>query len=563
MGNETGLGRSFDAMYAAMKKIDPTRPIHYESRNPPYAPTLSSFDIISTMYPTVEHVLDLMKQDETRPVIICEYAHSMGNGLGNFDKYWDAFDAHPRLQGGFTWDWVDQALRHPGPGGRAAWDWVNTSDGANGNDGLVNADRTPQPELQEAKKVQQPVKVEAADAAAGRVRVRNAYDFVDLSGLALEWKLLADGVPVQSGTWAESLDVRPGESRELALPVDPAKLRGGAAGILELSFKTREEQDWVARGHEVAWAQVALPGPDGLIGAAISQPPPALDVKASGTRVVLSSAVFEAAFENGGLVSYRLAGEEQLAAPMVPHLWRVPTDNDEGGGAASFAHRWRQAGLDSLQVVSQPPRVERVGGDGVRVVIESRLTGKSAAVDLKTVYDVDGSGAIRVAALFDAAGKLPPLPRVGFQLQLPGTHDSAEWYGPGPHESYADRKRGARIGRYRSKVADLHFPHVMAQENGNRTDVRWLTLVDARGRGLRVSGEGATLDFTAHDYTDAALLAAKTSQVIEKDGRVTLSLDLAQMGLGGDDSWTPRVHPEFQLTAPQYRFGFRLEPASN
>ncbi len=142
MGNETGLGRSFDAMYEAMKAIDPTRPIHYESLNPPYAPTLSRFDIISMMYPTVDHVLDLMNQDPTRPVIICEYAHAMGNGLGNFRKYWDAFDKYPRLQGAFVWDWVDQALRHPGPGGRAVWNWVNTSDGANGNDGLVNADRT-------------------------------------------------------------------------------------------------------------------------------------------------------------------------------------------------------------------------------------------------------------------------------------------------------------------------------------------------------------------------------------------------------------------------------------
>ena len=189
MGNETGLGRSFDAMYEAMKAIDPTRPIHYESRNPPYAPTLSSFDIISTMYPTVDHILDLMNQDPTRPVIICEYAHSMGNSLGNFRKYWDAYDKYPRLQGGFTWDWVDQALRHPGPGGRPVWNWVNTSDGANANDGLVNADRLPQPEILEAKKVQQPVKVEDVDASAGRVRVRNAYDFLDLSHLTLEWRL--------------------------------------------------------------------------------------------------------------------------------------------------------------------------------------------------------------------------------------------------------------------------------------------------------------------------------------------------------------------------------------
>ena len=201
MGNETGLGRSFDAMYAAMKAIDPTRPIHYESRNPPYAPTLSSYDVISTMYPTVDHVLDLMNQDPKRPVIICEYAHSMGNSLGNFYKYWDAYWRYPRLQGGFTWDWVDQALRHPGPNGKALWNWVNTSDGANGNDGLVNADRTPQPEILEARRIQQPVKVEAVDLAAGRLRVTNRYDFADLSGLDVSWRASWEASPSSPGSW--------------------------------------------------------------------------------------------------------------------------------------------------------------------------------------------------------------------------------------------------------------------------------------------------------------------------------------------------------------------------
>jgi beta-galactosidase len=568
MGNETGLGRSFDAMYAAMKKVDPTRPIHYESRNPPYAPTLSSYDIISTMYPSVDHVLDLMNQDPTRPVIICEYAHAMGNGLGNFYKYWDAFDKYPRLQGGFIWDWVDQALRHPGPGGRAVWNWVNTSDGANGNDGLVSADRTPQPEILEAKKVQQPVKVEGVGEGLGRVRVTNAHDFVDLSGLALEWRLIVGGRAGLSGTWAEPLDIRAGESRELALPIDSWRLGGASETLLELSFRTREEQPWAPKGHEVAWAQVPRSFSGGIIGAGMIEgefpsPPPGtapLSVRTEGKRLVLASPGFAVAFENGGLVSYRLKEEELLAGPLVPHLWRVPTDNDEGGGPASFAHRWREAGLDALKAVAEEPRVERRTDNQVRVIIESRLVGKAAALRLRTAYEVDGLGGIRVGAVFENEGKLPPLPRVGFQLQLPGTLGTAEWYGPGPHESYADRKRGARLGRFRAKVADLQHPHVMAQENGNRTDVRWVTLTDASGRGLRFSGE-PFLDFTAHDYTDAALLAAKKSQVVERDGRVTLSLDLAQMGLGGDDSWSPRVHPEYQLTAPEYRFVFRLRPA--
>jgi beta-galactosidase len=560
MGNETGLGRSFDAMYKAMKALDPTRPIHYESRNPPYDSGLSSFDVISTMYPTVDHIVELMNQDPSRPVIICEYAHSMGNSLGNFKDYWDAYDKYPRLQGGFTWDWVDQALRHPGPGGQPLWDWVNTSDGANANDGLVNADRLPQPEILEARKVQQPVKIEGIDASAGRVRVRNAYDFLDLSHLGLEWRLVADGVPVQSGALAEPLDVMPGASRELTLGVDAGKVPPGQEGFLEVSLRLRDEQAWGPRGHEVAWEQIALPRTV-VAGPVLATAPGALEAQSDGRRVTLSSADLTAVIEDGGLVSYRWKGEEQLAGPLVPHLWRVPTDNDEGGGDASYAHRWREAGLDRLQAVAQAPTVEAYSTGRARVRVPVRLSGTKAALNLTTTWEVASDGTIAASAAFTAEGELPPLPRVGFQLQLPASHDRARWYGRGPQESYADRKEGARYGLFRSPVADLHFPYVMAQENGNHTDTRWLEVVDARGRGLRFSAEGP-LDFTAHDYTDAALLAAKTSQRIERDGRVTLSLDLAQMGLGGDDSWSPRVHPEYQLTAREYAFSFRITPVA-
>jgi beta-galactosidase len=281
-----------------------------------------------------------------------------------------------------------------------------------------------------------------------------------------------------------------------------------------------------------------------------------------GRRVTLSSSDLTAVIEDGNLVSYRIKGEEQLAGPLVPHLWRVPTDNDEGGGDASYAHRWREAGLDRLQAVAQAPTVEAYSTGRARVIVASRLAGTRAAVTVTTTYEVASDGTIAVSAAFVTDGGLPPLPRVGFQLQVPGAYDTARWYGRGPQESYADRKDGARFGLFSSRVADLHFPHVMAQENGNHTDTRFVELVDTKGRGLRISAEGP-LDFTAHDYTDAALLAAKKSQVIERDGRVSLSLDLAQMGLGGDDSWTPRVHPEYQLAAREYRFSFRIAPVAD
>jgi beta-galactosidase len=559
MGNEAGLGRGFDAMYAAMKAIDATRPIHYEARNPAYAPTLSSYDVISTMYPTVDHILDLMNQDSTRPVIICEYSHAMGNGLGNFRDYWDAYDKYPRLQGGFIWDWVDQALRHPGPDGRMLWNWVNTIDGANANDGLVNADRTPQPELQEARKVMQPVKVDFVDVAAGRLRVRNAYDFISLSGLDLAWRLLADGVEVQSGRYVETLNIPARKDRELVLPYQVGRIPAGREGILELTFTLRDDQPWALRGHEVAWVQVAVENRSYVPSTIVASDQPAVKFKEGGNRVSVTGARFVAEFEGASLVSYRWDGTERLAGPLLPNVWRVPTDNDEGGGKTSFAHRWREAGLDRLQFVAKTPSVWQSKDGTVRVKVESRASGTRAALDLQTSYDVSPDGVISVTGKFAVDGALPPLPRVGFQVQLPGTLDAVEWYGRGPHESYSDRKEGARLGKYTAKIADLHFPYVMAQENGNHTDTRWVSIVDATGEGLRITS-AERFDFTAHDYTDAALLASKQSQVIERDGRVTLSVDLAQMGLGGDDSWSPRVHPEFRLAEPEYKFAFEIRP---
>ena len=256
LGNETGLGPNHFAMAEAMRAVDPTRPIHYESRNDFAA--LNAFDIISTMYPTVDDILQRMEKDPTRPVIICEYAHAMGNSVGNFKDYWDAFDRYPRLQGGFIWDWVDQALRVV-KDGKPWWEIVNTWDGANVNDGLVNAERVPQPELEEVKHVVQYVKFAPVDVAAGRIRITNAYDFLSLGFLRLDWQLVEDGVAVQQGS-LDAPDLAARESREIVLPLAKPAPKPGAEYFLDVSARLRSDTPWARKGHEVAWEQLPLPG---------------------------------------------------------------------------------------------------------------------------------------------------------------------------------------------------------------------------------------------------------------------------------------------------------------
>ncbi len=558
MGNETGWGTNFDAMYAQMKKIDPSRPIHYESRNPAYAPTLSRYDIISTMYPSTRHIVELMEKDPTRPVIICEYAHSMGNSVGNFKDYWDLYDKYPRLQGGFTWDWVDQALRIRERDGKVKWNYINYSDGANVNDGLILADRTAQPELQEVKKVQQYVKFEAVDAGRGQVKITNSYDFRSLDGLELTWQVIEDGQVMQQGK-LPAPKLAAGKSEVVSLPVHGVK--PGTEALLGVSLRLTANEKWAAAGHEVAWEQFELQPAT----ASESRPERSGEVKLTetGNGFVVTGKDFRVGFDQtGALSSYQWNGTELLASALRPNLWRVPTDNDEGGGAASFASRWRQAGLDQLSVKLQEVKGEQVGTGQARVVSVLALSGKRGTITYRATYSVAPDGAVRLQSDFKSDGEWPPLPKVGVQLQLPGQFADVEWYGRGPHESYWDRKTGARVGSYRAKAADMGFLQVNPQENGNRSDVRWIRLTNASGSGMEIRGEGL-FNFTVHDYTDQALLDAKKTQEIVRDGKITLSLDLQQTGLGGDDSWSPRTHPEYLLRAKEYSFVLKFKPTNS
>jgi len=562
MGNETGLGRNFDSTYAVMKRIDPVRPIHYESKSPAYASTLSKYDIISTMYPRVNEIFRLMRADTTRPVIICECPHAMGNSVGNLSDYWNAIYAHPRLQGAFVWDWVDQALREKAPDGGVRWNFLNLSDGANAGDGLVNADRTPQPELLTVKKQYQNVKFEALNPASGKIRITNRFYFTNLKIAALDWSLTENGIQVRSGSLGAP-DVPPGGSTEETIPLG-YEPKPGVEAFLNLSMKLRDKSDWANAGHEIAWEQFVLPGDSKSPAPEKAVPIPAPKIRDTKETVEVSGTDFSLLFDKnaGGLVAYRYQGRELIAGLVKPNFWRVPTDNDEGGGRSGFASRWRDAGLDRLTLTPGAVLAEKSGEDKVRVTVQNRLNGKGVQFACTGVYEVDGSGNVSVLNTVQIEGDAPPLAKVGVSFTMPGAFDSLAWYGRGPQESYWDRLDAVPVGLYGGRVSDQFFAYDMPQENGNKTDVRWMTLTDRDGFGLRIQGE-PLLSVNVHDFSDAALLKAKETQRIVKDGNIHVSVDLHQMGLGGDDSWSPRVHPEFQLKEKKYEYSFVLMPIPN
>ena len=572
LGNETGFGQSFEDMAQIIKLIDPTRPIHYEGRNnyqfdfSKVNQPLSNFDIITTMYPSVAGMVALMERDPTRPVIICEYAHSMGNSVGNLKDYWDAIDKYPRLQGAFIWDWVDQGLFLKDRNGRTYIDHVNHIDGANAGDGLVNPDRVPQPEINEVKHVYQYVKFAPKDSISPQsqvVTLQNTYDFISLRGFKLVWQLLENGRVVQQGD-VENLNADAGTNQSLTIPYTIQTLRPGVEYWLNLSVQTKEKTPWADAAHEVAFEQlrVAVPASDKPMQiATASNLKYGLDRAGSGAVKIQAGSLFSVSLDRkiGGITSINYKGQELLSQPLLPNFMRTPTDNDEGSAPASFAARWRKAGLDSLKYVGgnvQQP--VSVNAQTIRVEMTGVWKAKAGSISVKTVYDIFGTGDIRIKNTFTLNGAFPPLAKVGVQTQLPASFTEFTWYGRGPFESYWDRKTAARLGQYTSKVADQHFGYIMPQENGNKTDVRWAAVTDASGKGLLVVG-APLLNVSVHDYTDADLLASKKTQNLPRGNTTVLNIDQQLMGLGGDDSWTPRTHPEYLLTAKEYSYSYRLK----
>ena len=558
MGNETGLGRNLDSMYVRMKRIDPTRPVHYESRNPAYAPTLNRYDILSTMYPGLDFILWMMRSDTTRPVIICECPHAMGNSVGNLYKYWDLFYAHPRLQGALVWDWVDQALRETRPDGSVWWNFLNEIDGANAGDGLINADRIPQPELLTVKKQYQNALFEWIDAGSGAVRVTNRFYFTNLNQAALQWELAGDGIVPRSGTLG-ALDIGPGESRDVKLPCSLSP-ESGTELFLTLSLRLKDKTTWADAGNEIAWEQFVLRGGTGRVTEDTAKTVPGPVLRQTGETMTVTGKDFTLVFdrEKGGLVSYQHRGREILSGPVRAGFWRVPTENDEGGGDRSYASRWRSAGLQELELKESSLKTGDAGGTA-RITVQNRLEGRGCAFRCTSQYDVDGSVNVYVRNRVQVEGNAPPLGRVGMRFTAPAELDSIAWFGRGPQESYRDRKDAARVGLYRGRVADQHFSYDMPQENGYKTDVRWAAITDRDGAGLRIEGD-PVICLSVHDYSDEDLLESKRTQKLQRGGGVHVSVDLQQMGLGGDDSWSPRVHPEFLLQDREYEYAFVLKP---
>jgi beta-galactosidase len=564
LGNEAGDGINFEATSAWIHGRDASRPVHYEQ-----AAMKAHTDIVCPMYARIETLEAYGLKKRTRPLIMCEYTHAMGNSNGNLQDYWDVIEKYPNLQGAFVWDWVDQSYEAKAPSGETYYAYggdfgpkeIPTSRNFCCN-GLVSSERKPHPGLWEVKKVYQSIKFRKTATEDGRpaLEIKNGYAFRGLDGFVIRWELVPDGIggrPIAQGE-IRNPSIVPGGSGVFPLDMPGEEAAEGIEYFINVRAEYAEEEPLIPRNHVAAAEQfpVGIVRPVAAMDAAKM---PKVTLEQNGAAVTVRGADFTVSFDRttGLLASYVYKGTALVRTGLEPNFWRAPTDNDFGNGFPERAAIWRKAGenrrLDKFTVGQESPSVARV---------EAQYTLEDVPAKYRVVYRVFGTADILVSVSFAPENRdLPEIPRLGMKMTLPSDFSNVRWFGRGPHENYIDRKTSAFVGYYGASVFETLVPYVSIQEYGNRTDCRWAMFADRAGNGLLAVGL-PQFDFSALPYTAEDLTQGERGQKhpyeIPKRDFVCLNLDYGQQGVGGDTSWGAREHPQYRLVVKAYDYSFRL-----
>ncbi|HBM3109416.1 TPA: beta-galactosidase [Klebsiella oxytoca] len=563
LGNESGGGGNHEAMYHWLKRNDPSRPVQYEGGG---ADTTTT-DIICPMYARVDRDQPIptvpkwgIKKwislpGEQRPLILCEYAHAMGNSLGNFADYWQAFRDYPRLQGGFIWDWADQAISKTFDDGSVGWAYGGDF-GDKPNDrqfcmnGLVFPDRRAHPSLIEAKHAQQYFQFALLAQSPLRIRLSSEYLFRATDNEELRWQVQAAGETFAEGS--VKLALCPEGQSELTL-CDALTLPAGAEEVwLTLEVVQPQATLWSDAGHRVAWQQFPLAAPLALRGPRSAGIAPALESSDAAWIVRSGSQQWTIDRQSGLLTHWQVDGVEQLLTPLRDQFVRAPLDNDIGVSEVeridpnAWVERWKSAGLYELSARCVQCDAQRMAHE---VVIDSRwhyLRGDEAVIVSHWRMTFDSEGKLHLAVDGERAGTLPPLPRIGLNFQVPDQHQPVSWLGYGPHENYPDRRTSACFSRWQLPLEEMTTPYIFPTENGLRCDSKTLDW----GRWH----VGGNFHFSVQPYGTTQLMETDHWHWMKPENGVWITLDAQHMGIGGDDSWTPSVLQQWLLLETQWQY---------
>jgi beta-galactosidase len=504
------------------------------------------------------------RRDVTRPFIMCEYAHSMGNSTGNFQEYFDIIATSPHMQGGFIWDWVDQGLKAKDDSGRDYWAYGGdlggyqyTHDQNFCANGLIHADRTPHPALYEVKKVYQDILFHANDLNKGVITIENRFLYTDLQNYDFKWELLKNGKKIADGDFLVSQPAQTKKEVSIALPV--LSREAGQEYFLNVYAYTKNATEMVPANHEIAREQFAFPVNDYF---AMDKTPASGKVEIiqeNENTLLLKAGEVSITFskQSGALETYAYKNQLLLSSGPQPDFWRAPTDNDYGNRMPEISSIWKMAGQNkTLQSFD-------VKNNGTDLTLTANYVLNDVSSPYAVVYTVFSDGTVKVNASWKAGrANLPEMPRFGMQMRLAPEFEHFTYYGRGPWENYSDRNTSSFIGLYTSTVTEQSFDYIRPQENGNKTDVRWLTLTNEKGIGVQIKGLQPLSVKVAHNTThDLDFgITKKNSHPSDITPRkdIFLNVDFLQRGVGGDDSWGALPHQPYRLLSDSYAYAYEI-----
>lgn len=561
MGNESGYGKSFEKLYDMSKAMDPTRPVQYEGGG-----YYAKSDIYCPMYARIWSLRRHVNQRDERPLILCEYAHAMGNSEGNLKDYWDLIYKYDQLQGGFIWDWVDQTIAKTDDKGHKYWAYggdmgfvgvVNDSNFC--ANGLVAADRSLHPHIWEVKKVYQNIAFEPVAFMQNRIKVTNRFDYTTLDNYQLVWAVEANGETIRSGKM-NFPPLLPHQAKEMEVPMGTLPAADNKEYFLTLRAFSKQATGAVPAGHEVAIEQMQLPV---RLEKAQEQVSGQIEKTETEDAITIQGKTndFSISFskKTGEMTSLKYDGKEMLLAGLQPNFWRGITDNDVANGTQERCATWREAGKNMVL------KSIKTQADTRKATVMADFDMPEQESQVQITYQMLANGNVEVNMHFIPGNKaLPEMPRLGMRMILKGDYDQMTWLGRGPQENYADRKSGYLIGKYSASVWEQYHPYVRAQETANKCDVRWFTLASKAGAGIRVEG-AEPLSVSAWNFPQDDLLYVPSTiehrhgGCVDKKDMVWVNIDHLQMGVGGDNTWGAMVHPEYTITPKEWSYSFTIK----
>jgi beta-galactosidase len=554
LGNEGGAGRNFVAMAKAIRQVIPNAVVFCDS-------DMDVSDMYDYSYMHPDKVREFVALNTDRPLIMREYAHAMGNSVGNLKDYWDIIYDFDRFVGGAIWDWVDQGLAKPIDGKKLSYSGDPTNlelaedefftfggdfgdfpnDGEFCINGLIGPDRVPNPHYYEVQKVHESMFFELQGEDKRSLRITNRHDFIDLNQFDFSWVLSLNGREVTTGQ-VRDVQAKPDQVVTIELDYPEIDKSSGEYTLLVYALP-KDKKAWASKEFVVAREQFVLSPYQWATLNANSDDPVRFKERKGVIEINGDKFSISIDSKNGALTSYKVKGQEYLVHALEPYFWKPPNNNQQRNGYVDRLGDWKEA-TQNKKVLNVDVRKDAISEE-VEVAFDFELDKISAAY--KLVYRIDSEGKIQVNASYKPSGNSNPLmPKFGFRMAIPKQFDKIEWYGRGPHENYPDRKQGALLGEYSSDLANFISNYISPQDNSNRCDTRYASFSNPQGKGIKIQGIQPFL-FRAWPYMEDDLEQAKHPHEIQHRDFININIDYKIHGVGGDDSWGARTHERYTI----------------